>query len=76
MFKITLLNKIVFALTLSQSMLEYCFFNTNGFSGKRLCRVKALVMIKDLNCDHGGFVFYKAFLDFLPKGEGCGLKAR
>lgn len=76
MFKITLLNKIVFDLTLVQSILEYCFFNTNGFSGKSLCKVKALVMIKDLNCDHGAFVFYKAFLDLLPKGEGCSLKAR
>lgn len=46
-------------LSLPQSIVLYCFFNTNWFSGKCLCKVKALVMIKGLNCGHRGFVFYK-----------------
>lgn len=74
MFKITLLNKIVFALGFLQSIPAYCFSNTNGFSGKGSCKGKALVMIKDLNGGHGSFVFYKAFFDLPPKGEGCRLK--
>lgn len=35
-------------LSLPQSIVLYCFFNTNWFSGKCLCKVKALVMIKGL----------------------------